>query len=148
MRMHRALSFLSAMSALALAACQAPDAPPYLREPEGGHALTELPQNAEIICVILDAGILPDWLVQGASGDKQRTRRIEVVQGHPVQLLLQPDADCHLEIPAMQVKLRGYADRFQIACFQPIKAGTYAIRIGYGNRQCDGELIVVRRDTP
>lgn len=146
--MTRSSWLCSMTSALALAACHAANAQPEPRAPEDGRAAVLLPSNAATFCMILEAETLPDWLVQDARGNPTRTRRIEVARGRPVQLLLLPDQDCCLEIPAMRVQVQGHADRYQATWFHPIEAGTYQVRVRYGGRQYEGELVVVTRDGP
>ena len=146
--MTRSSWLCSLSSALAFAACHAANAQPEPRAWEDGRAAVTLLSNAATFCVILEAETLPDWLLQDARGNTTRTRRIEVARGRPVQLLLLPDHDCCLEIPAMRVQVQGYADRYQATWFQPKEAGTYQVRVHYEGRQYEGELVVVTRDGP
>ena len=111
--------------------------------PVAGHPLQRLPPDAATFRVTVERDKLPAWIVEDANLSRADVRRLEVVAGRPVQVLLLPDTECLLEIPAMRARVRGIPDRYQVTWFLPVEPGTYEMRITCSGEQHQGEIIVM-----
>jgi len=101
-----------------------------------------IPQNAEYVLVSFERETLPNWRVRRAGVESTTTREIRIIMGHPIALNILSDRECRFMIPAMRVDKPLPADRYQIAWFTAVEAGTYEVIVQFGTEKSTGKLIV------
>lgn len=101
-----------------------------------------IPPNAEQVLLCFERETLPNWRVRTATDESTDTREIRIMMDRPIALTLLSDQEGRFMIPAMRVNKPLPADRYQIAWFTAVQAGTYEVIVHIGTEQYEGKLIV------